>query len=76
MHGGSPLACEGTPAVRRRQPEQLESAGEPRRTGAAQRAGRADGLRAALEEWHVLYVAVTRAIDTLILPPRLFDWLG
>ena len=47
-----------------------------RRHGAAQRAGRVDGLRAALEEWHVLYVAATRAIDTLVLPPRLFDWLG
>ena len=33
-------------------------------------------LRAALEEWHVLYVAATRAIDTLVLPQRLHDWLG
>ena len=47
-----------------------------RRYGAAQRSGRPADLRAALEEWHVLYVAATRAIDTLVLPQRLHDWLG
>ena len=47
-----------------------------RRYGAAQRSGRPADPRAVLEEWHVLYVATTRAIDTLVLPPRLFDWLG
>jgi superfamily I DNA/RNA helicase len=29
----------------------------------------------ALEEWHVLYVAATRAVDCLLLPPRLYQWL-
>lgn len=41
------------------------------RHAAALRSGRAEAVTSALEEWNVLYVAVTRARRTLILPAPL-----
>jgi superfamily I DNA/RNA helicase len=37
---------------------------------------RADAVMQVLEEWHVLYVAVTRAVETLVLPESLYEELA
>ena len=47
-----------------------------KRYNAAVEGDRMDDVQSALEAWHVLYVAVTRAIDCLELPANLFGWLG
>ncbi len=47
-----------------------------RRHIAAGASDKAADLKSAVEDWHVLYVAATRAIDTLVLPRHLHLWLG
>lgn len=46
-----------------------------RRYDACRERGEPADIQAALEEWNVLYVALTRAIDVLSLPPVLFSQL-
>lgn len=38
--------------------------------------GAPEQATAAADEWNVLYVAVTRAAERLVLPRHLYDWLG
>lgn len=47
-----------------------------RRHEAARDRGAPDQAKAAADEWNVLYVAVTRAAERLVLPQHLYDWLG